>query len=101
MPWRELYWHRNFFFFDKVSHLKHPNIHTSVEKGLNNYTVLRSVDSDADNACSGVFLMSKLPLRGGTWSAWENDDGSRVMLWKPINPISYVEVKRLKAILLN
>ena len=74
-------------------------IHTSVEKGLNNYTVLRSVDSDADNACSGVFLMSKLPLRGGTWSAWENDDGSRVMLWKPINPISYVEVKRL--ILLN
>ena len=36
--------------------------------------------------------MSKLPLRGGTWSAWENDEGSRVMLWKPINPISYVEV---------
>ena len=23
MPWRELYWHCN-FFFDKVSHLKHP-----------------------------------------------------------------------------
>ena len=65
---------------------------TSVEKELDNYTVLRSVDSDADNACSGVFLMSKLPLRGGTWSAWENDEGSRVMLWKPINPISYVEV---------
>ena len=26
MPWRELYWHRN-FFFDKVSHLKHPTGH--------------------------------------------------------------------------
>ena len=25
MPWRELYWHRN-FFFDKVSHLKHPSV---------------------------------------------------------------------------
>ena len=29
MPWRELYWHRN-FFFDKVSHLKHPNQHSIV-----------------------------------------------------------------------
>ena len=27
MPWRELYWHCN-FFFDKVSHLKHPNPHS-------------------------------------------------------------------------
>ena len=27
MPWRELYWHRN-FFFDKVSHLKRPSAHT-------------------------------------------------------------------------
>ena len=26
MPWRELYWHCN-FFFDKVSHLKHPSDH--------------------------------------------------------------------------
>ena len=26
MPWRELYWHRN-FFFDKVSHLRHPSGH--------------------------------------------------------------------------
>ena len=25
MPWRELYWHRN-FFCDKVSHLKHPSV---------------------------------------------------------------------------
>ena len=24
MPWRGLYWHCN-FFFDKVSHLKHPS----------------------------------------------------------------------------
>ena len=29
MPWRELYWHCN-FFFDKVSHLKHPNEHTYI-----------------------------------------------------------------------
>ena len=29
MPWRELYWHCN-FFFDKVSHLKHPNGQLSI-----------------------------------------------------------------------
>ena len=32
MPWRELYWHRN-FFFDKVSHLKHPNARGSLLDG--------------------------------------------------------------------
>ena len=32
MPWRELHWHRN-FFFDKVSHLKHPSVHISKVKG--------------------------------------------------------------------
>ena len=29
MPWRELYWHCN-FFFDKVSHLKHLNVDANV-----------------------------------------------------------------------
>ena len=28
MLWRELYWHCN-FFFDKVSHLKHPSVPSS------------------------------------------------------------------------
>ena len=45
MPWRELYWHRN-FFFDKVSHLKHPNVQSLPISGMRQMNgVLEFVDT--------------------------------------------------------
>ena len=53
MPWRELYWHRN-FFFDKVSHLKHPTAHRR--------------NSDSDSLASVEIEMESSTNSSEVWS---------------------------------